>query len=172
MQKAVEMEYTIPPDYQSLILSVGYYSTVGIFGGTTSRKQCRCEPPLPTCLAKIKLKKTLSVGSCLEEGVGEEGGPEELVLCNFRVVRHFLQKSTLTLYHNPLKVPTHDRADQNLQCASAQPLNKRQVKFAHNMQLHQSSAHTRVVIHTNRLSQHATRKAPPPRGANVHLLIL
>lgn len=64
--------------------------------------------------------------------MGEEGGPEELVLCNFRVVMRveslwgdlfmslffsFLQKSTLTLYHNPLKVPTHDRADQNLQCA-------------------------------------------------------
>lgn len=31
------MEYTIPSDYQSLILSVGYYSTVRIFG-RTSRK--------------------------------------------------------------------------------------------------------------------------------------
>lgn len=57
--------------------------------------------------------------------MGEEGGPEELVLCNIRVVRRvvslwggfihvFLHKSTLTLYHNPLKVPTHDRADPNL----------------------------------------------------------
>ena len=34
--KAVEMEYTIPSDYQSLILSEGYYSTVRKFGGTTS----------------------------------------------------------------------------------------------------------------------------------------
>lgn len=75
----------------------------------------------------------------------------------------FLQKSTLTLNHNPLKVPTHDRADQNLLCAKAQPLNKRQVKFAHNVQLHQSCVDTRVVIRSDRMSQQATRK--PPQGS-------
>lgn len=37
-KKAVEMKYTIPPDYQFLILSVGYYCTVRIFGERTSRR--------------------------------------------------------------------------------------------------------------------------------------
>lgn len=68
----------------------------------------------------------------------------------------FLQKSTLTLYHNPLKVYTHDRADQNLQCAKAQPLNKRQVKQ------YAAASELRVVMHA---SQQTTRK--PPRGANA-----
>lgn len=37
--EAEEMEYSIPSDYQRLILSVGYYSTVRKFGGTMSRKE-------------------------------------------------------------------------------------------------------------------------------------
>lgn len=50
--KAVEMEYTIPSDYQSLILSEGYYSPVRKFGGTTSRKHSvDTNPPLPTRLS-------------------------------------------------------------------------------------------------------------------------
>lgn len=37
--EAVEMEYSILTDYQSLILSVSYYSTVREFVRTKSRKQ-------------------------------------------------------------------------------------------------------------------------------------
>lgn len=66
---------------------MGYYSTVRIFGGTTSRKRTvDANPSLPTLISQNK-KITIRVGFCLEESVGEEGGPEELVLCNFRVVR-------------------------------------------------------------------------------------
>lgn len=51
-QTAVEMEHTIPPDYQSLILSVGYYCTVRKFGGTASRNHSvDASPPLPTLLS-------------------------------------------------------------------------------------------------------------------------
>lgn len=50
-KKAVEMKYTIPPDYQFLILSVGYYCTVRIFGERTSRRNAAVfNPPLPTSL--------------------------------------------------------------------------------------------------------------------------
>lgn len=56
--KVVEMEYTIPSDYQSLILSEGYYSTVRKFGGTTSRKHSvDANPPTPrTPVLKWKYK--------------------------------------------------------------------------------------------------------------------
>lgn len=59
----------------------------------------------------------------------------------------FSQKPTLTLHHNALTVPTHDRADQKLKCAKTQPLNIRQMKFPHNLQLHQSCVNC-VVKHT------------------------
>lgn len=64
------MKYTLPPDYQSLILSVGYYCTVRKFRERTSA--------LALCWHQIQ-KTELSVGSCLDEGVGEGGGPHELV---------------------------------------------------------------------------------------------
>lgn len=127
IQKAVEMEYTIPPDYQSLILSVGYYSTVRIFGRTTSRKHTvDAYTHSPHSSFKINIK-TIRFGSWLEDGVGQEGGPDKLALCNFRVVRRVetlwgdlfmsFYKNPLTLSHKPLMVSTHDRADQNPQCS-------------------------------------------------------
>lgn len=47
IQKAEEMEYTIPSDYQSLILSVGYYSTVRIFGRTSRKHTVDAYAPYP-----------------------------------------------------------------------------------------------------------------------------
>lgn len=80
----------------------------------------------------------------------------------------FIQKSTLTLYHNPLKVHMHDRADQNLPCAyKPNPLNKRHGEFAHNMQLRQSCVHTGVVIQADWLSQQTLHQG----RAYMHLLI-
>lgn len=56
--EAEDMGYSIPSDYQRLILSVGYYSTVRKFGGTMNRKESLdvYNPLTPPTLKMTKIK--------------------------------------------------------------------------------------------------------------------
>lgn len=73
-KEAVDMKYTIPPDYHFLILSVGYYCTVRIFGERTSRKNA-ADSNHHSLRASFDIEINLKIGagSCLEEGVGGRG---------------------------------------------------------------------------------------------------
>lgn len=134
----------------------------------------RCDPPprLPNSphsspkMTKIKTDKRWLLSW--------RGRPEELVLCNFGLVRQveslwgglvyvFLQKSTLTLFHNALYVPTHDGADQNLRCAKNPTLKTSEICTHYTVQLHQSC------VQLWNIPDDKQHKSSPPPGEWIYI---